>query len=279
MDNFDEFPNWGKMFENLNKISNSINKMDWISKVSSIHPLKITSIEMFKEFQKNSFYNFSFHKNVGIDLNWINESSIKLANNHKIGINLNTEILEKISSNYWGNIAKIAILDEFQSALNDDGLEDVVLNISNNIDIINANLHDIDENSLAFFNKICVSVKSYIDENPSIKYSALFVFWLIGTILIPILLTKNDDSKPAKIQVCNEFKTTNNFYPKSVLARINKKSVMMKNFPRDKSKTVNYLEKDEEVSILKDSLKWALVIKTNSIQAGWIRKEYLNFIK
>lgn len=277
MDDFNMPPNWNRMFENMNKITNSLSKLDWITKVNSINPIKITSIEMFKEFQKNNLYNSSLNNNIGIDLNWINQSSIKLVTNNKIGINLNTEILEKISSNYWGNFAKLAILDEFQSALNDDELEDVVLNISNNIDVINANLHNIEEDSLAFFNDICISVKSYIDKNPSIKYSGVFILWLISSILIPILLTKNDDSKPTKIQVSNEFKTTNNFYPNSVVARVNLKSVMMKNFPRDKSKTINYLEKDEEVNILKDSLKWALVIKTNSVQSGWIRKEYLNF--
>jgi hypothetical protein len=33
---------------------------------------------------------------------------------------------------------------------------------------------------------------------------------------------------------------------------------------------------NDKVKILKDSLKWALVIKENSVETGWIRKEYLN---
>lgn len=285
MDNFDMFSNWNKIFEDINRITNPLNNFNWITKMNS-NISELASIDLLKGFQSN-IYHSSLHDGISENLNWINSihsTSIIDSINKSIGININTEILNKIdSSNYWSNVAKLGILDKFQAVINENELEDVLLNISDNIDLINSNLESIDRNSIEFFNNVCFSIKSYIDKNPSIKYSSIFIIWLISTLIIPILLNKdnipsNDENKSINIEV-SSINTTNNNYSNSVIAKINVKTALLKNFPRDKSKTVYQFKKNEEVQILKDSLKWALVIKTNSIESGWIRKEYLTFKK
>lgn len=282
MDSFDMFSNWNKMFENINRLTNPLgSNLNWISKMNNINPSGIAVVELMRKFQDNSLYQNSFNNDIAKSIDWINISPAKsiIDNiNTNIGVNINTEIFNKINSlNYWGGVAKLVILDEFQSVLDEDELEDVVLNISNNIDLINSNLENIDNDPIVFFNNICLSIKSYMDSNPSVKYSSLFILWLISTFLIPILLNKIESNNGT--QISNSFNTTNNYYTNSTSAKINTKCAFIKNFPRDKSKTVYQFLKNENVTILKDSLKWALIIKTNSIESGWIRKEYLNFTK
>ncbi|UPF18695.1 hypothetical protein, partial [Flavobacterium psychrophilum] len=267
MDSFDMFSNWNKMFDKINRITNPLgSNLDWITRMNSINPTGLAVVELMRGFQNNNLYQYSFHSDITKNLNWINNNPVKSiidSINNSIGINVNTEIFNKIDSlNYWSGIAKLAILDEFQSVLDEDELEDVVLNISNSIDLINSNLENIDKDPIAFFNNICISTKAYMDSNPSVKYSSLFIFWLISTILIPILMNKMESNDG--VQISNSFNTTNNYYTNtSVVAKINLKSALIKNFPRDKSKTIYQFTKNENVTILKDSLKWALVIKTN----------------
>lgn len=287
MDSFDMFSNWNKMFDKINRITNPLgSNLDWITKINSINPPGLAAVELVKGFQNNNFYQYSFQSDLTKNLNWINNNPVKSiidSINNSIGINVNSEIFNKINTlSYWSNIAKLAILDELQSILEEDELEDAVLNIANNIDIINSNLESIDKDPIAFFNNICFSIKAYMDKNLSIKYSSNTIFWIITTILIPVILNKllaDDENKSNQIQISNSFNTTNNYYTNSTVARININSALLKNFPRDKSKTVYQFIMNDEVIILKDSLKWVLVIKTNSIESGWIRKEYLNFTK
>ena len=279
------FSNWNKMFDNINKLSNPLgNNLDWITKLNSINTSGLAAIEFTKAFHNNSLHQNLMYNDIAKSLDFISDNSIKsvidnIYNNN--GIDVYKDILNKIhSTNYWGNLTKLVILDELNSASNEDELENVMSNISDNIDTINLSLEDIDKDPIAFFNNICLSIKSYMDNNPSVKYSSYFIFWLISTIIIPILLSKaesSEEKKSGEIQISNNYNITNNYYSNSIIAKINTKSVSLKNYPRDKSKTVHLFKKNDKVRVLKDSLKWALVIKENSIEAGWIRKEFLNF--
>jgi hypothetical protein len=285
MDNFDMFSNWNKMFDNINKLSNPLgNNLDWITKLNSINTSGLAAIEFTKAFHNNSLHQNLMYNDIAKSLDFISDNSIKsvidnIYNNN--GIDVYKDVLNKIhSTNYWGNLTKLVILDELNSASNEDELENVMSNISDNIDTINLSLEDIDKDPIAFFNNICLSIKSYMDNNPSVKYSSYFIFWLISTIIIPILLSKaesSEENKSGEIQISNNYNITNNYYSNSTIAKINTKFVSLKNYPRDKSKTVHFFKKNDKVRVLKDSLKWALVIKENSIESGWIRKEFLNF--
>ncbi|MFK7113788.1 hypothetical protein V3468_04975 [Flavobacterium oreochromis] len=286
MENLDMFSNWNKMFENINRIANPIStNLDWIMKMNNINQPNIAVIEFMRKIQINNSNQYLFYNDIIKNANWITNSPVKLIIddvNKSVGQNIYTKIFDKIyPSNSWSNIVKLALLDEIQDAIIEDDLVNVISDISNNIDVINYNLENIDKNPIEFFNNICVSIKSYMDNNPSIKYSSIFIFWLISTIIIPILinnLQSNEEGKANDNQTSKSFNVTNNYYTNSIIAKINIESVSLKNYPRDKSKTVCIFKINDKVRILKDSLKWALVIKENSIESGWIRKENLDFI-
>ncbi len=86
-------------------------------------------------------------------------------------------------------------------------------------EVIESNLQAINRNPIEIFNRIVVSVKSYMEENPSVKVTANFIIWFITTVLIPVIVTiitskmlENDDDKNRAVQIIN-----NNYYvtPKS----------------------------------------------------------------
>ena len=120
-----------------------------------------------------------------------------------------------------------------------------------------------------------------MDNNPSIKYSVKIITFIVSiyiTVLITNSLSNTNDEKPTANQIINSY-TTNNFYTEELSYKINCKSISLKNHPRDNSKSVSNVFKNAKVKILKDSLKWAFVIKENSVETGWIRKEFLDYKK
>ncbi|AMA49981.1 SH3 domain-containing protein [Flavobacterium covae] len=283
------------LYSSLKKINDRIEdsikpfkSIDWIDKTTYANKHFLDTINSIKKIENNFFIPSSLDKLTYY--NWANESSIKLLieninKTHKI--NISDEILNKINSEtYWNEMFKISIVNNLQSSTineqsNNEVPNELIFEVSNNLDVINSNLDEINRDTLKFFNEICLSIKKIIDENPSIKYSAQFIFWLIGVIIIPTILNQiqNSSEKTTKeININNNF-SINNTYTNIKIAIINIEEVNIKNFPRDKSKTTYILKKNEQVQILKDSLKWALVIKNNSVESGWIRKEYLNFMK
>ena len=153
--------------------------------------------------------------------------------------------------------------------------------IENNFEDINDAIEQIEKNPIEFFNKIVVYIKSYMDNNPSIKYSVKIITFIVSiyiTVLITNSLSNTNDEKPTANQIINSY-TTNNFYTEELSYKINCKSISLKNHPRDNSKSVSNVFKNDKVKILKDSLKWAFVIKENSVETGWIRKEFLDYKK
>lgn len=181
----------------------------------------------------------------------------------------NNEVLNKINSiGYWAQLASISLNDAIQLP-NDEEIE-----------LINQELaiyaEELDESSLEIFNKVVISIKNYIVSNPSIKYSGLFILFLIQQILVPIILEKikgGSQNSPATVQIINNYNSNNN-----ILAKANQKC-SIRNYPKDSSKEIFILQENDQVEILKDNIKWCLVIKTNTAETGWVRKEYLNFAR
>jgi hypothetical protein len=177
------------------------------------------------------------------------------------------KFVEQLNSiHYWGQIANISLYNDIQS-FEEEELEILSQELS---------IEDLNANPIEIFNQVAIRIESYIKENTSIKLSSNFVIWIISTIIVPIILTKclsNNNSTP---QITN---IVNNYYIDSgTNAKINQK-ISLRNHPRDKSQAMFSLQKNDEVKILKDSLKWCFVIKINTVESGWIRKEYLKLAK
>jgi len=193
---------------------------------------------------------------------------------------INNDILNKINTiGYWGDIAKLSLINGTQIFVEEDlSVSDI---IENNAEDINYTIEQIEKNPIEFFNELFISIKTYVDNNPSIKYSSKFIFWLISiyiTVLITNKMSNTTDEKSIVNQTFNSY-TINNYSDEKLDFKINCKSISLKNLPRDNSKSVYNFIKNDKVKILKDSLKWAFVIKENSVETGWIRKEYLDLKK
>lgn len=288
MKEFDLHSSLKKINESIENSIKPLKSIDWIDKTTYANKHFLDTINSIKRMENNFFIPSSLDK-LPYN-NWANESSIKLLiesinKTHKI--NISDEILNKIKSeSYWNEMFKISIVNNLQSSIiheqsKNEVPNELILEVSNNLDVINSNLDEINRDTLRFFNEICLSIKKIIDENPSIKYSAQFIFWLIGVIIIPTILNQiqnSSEKSTTEININNNF-SINNTYTNIKIGIINVKEVNIKNFPRDKSRTTFIFKKNEQVQILRDSLKWALVIKNNSVESGWIRKEYLNFME
>lgn len=262
-----------------NKISGSINPFklnEWLPKVN-------TGIA-FNELMKGMSFHNNFIQNDLLELSkrvsWNYDFSKTLTSqlNSSIAMNINNAIFDKINSfGYWGNIAKLSLINGSQIFIDDEELyvSDI---IENNIDVINDNIQVIENNPIEFFNHLFQSIKTYMDKNPSIKYSSRFVTFLLVSLIMPIIVarfTQDTREKPTINKIINSY-TTNNYFTENLNFKVNCKSLSLKNLPRDNSKSVCALSKNDKVKILKDSLRWAFVIKENSVETGWIRKEYLD---
>ncbi|WNI38860.1 MULTISPECIES: SH3 domain-containing protein [unclassified Chryseobacterium] len=179
---------------------------------------------------------------------------------------LDNEILKKINSiGYWAQVASILVNETIQIP-NSEEIEILAQELANHAE-------ELDESSLEIFNNLVISIKNYIVSNPSIKYSGLFILFLIQQILVPIILEKikgESQNSPTTVQIINNYNNNN------ILAKANQKC-SIRNYPKNSSKEIFILQENDQVEILKDNIKWCLVIKTNTAETGWIRKEYLNF--
>ncbi|PST44625.1 hypothetical protein CYV15_02665 [Riemerella anatipestifer] len=262
------------------KINRSINPLklnEWLPKIN-------TGIA-FNELMKGMSYHNNFIHNDLLELskrvswNYDFNKTVMSQLNNNMAMNINNAIFDKINSvGYWGNIAKLSLINGSQIFIDDDELF-VSEIIENNFEDINNAIEEIEENPIEFFNKIVVYIKSYMDNNPSIKYSGKIITFIVSiyiTVLITNSLSNTNDEKPTVNQVFNSY-TINNHSTGNINFKVNCKSISLKNYPRDNSKSVSILFKNDKVKILKDSLKWVFVIKENSVETGWIRKEFLNY--
>jgi hypothetical protein len=265
-----------EFLKSLNSTTDKINK--------SISPLKfnewlpkINTGLAFKELMNGMNYNNHFIHNDLLELS--KRISWNYDFNKTVINQLNSGVFDKINSvGYWGNIAKLSLINGTQIFIDDEEILDSEI-ISNNIEVINHTIEQIEKNPIEFFNDIVLSIKTYMDNNPSVKYSSKLIAFIVSvyiTILITNLMTNND--KPTINQNFNSY-TVNNYSNENLSFKINCKSISLKNHPRDNSKSIFVLFKKDNIKILKDSLKWAFVIKENSIETGWIRKEYLDLKK
>ncbi|WP_419870593.1 SH3 domain-containing protein [Chryseobacterium sp. CT-SW4] len=182
---------------------------------------------------------------------------------------LDSEIFNKINSiGYWTQLASISLNEAIQIPTREE-IEILTQELENHAE-------ELDESSLEIFNNLVTSIKNYIVSNPSIKYSGLFILFLIQQILVPIILEKikgENQNSPTTVQIINNYNNNSN-----ILAKANQKC-SIRNYPKNSSKEIFILQENDQVEILKDNIKWCLVIKTNTAETGWVRKEYLNFCR
>ncbi|REC59376.1 hypothetical protein DRF65_26500 [Chryseobacterium pennae] len=182
---------------------------------------------------------------------------------------LNNQVLNRINPiGYWTQLASISLNDVIQLP-NDEEIEILAQELANRAE-------ELDDSSLEIFNNLVTSIKNYIVNNPSIKYSGLFILFLIQQIIVPIILEKikgESQKTPTTVQIINNYSSNSN-----ILVKANQKC-SIRNYPKDSSKEIFTLQENNQVEILKDNIKWCLVIKTNTAETGWVRKEYLNFAR
>ncbi|OCW73219.1 SH3 domain-containing protein [Elizabethkingia anophelis] len=255
--------------KNINFLSKKIN--------SIISPLE-TNHQFYKYFKMvgsiqeltNITTNHSVHNNI-IEIS----KSLKDINKlHSLHSSLNKDLATILDSfDYWGEIIKISFYKEFQEINNIEEINILIDKLNSDNKNTKSNIEEAKKNPLELFNTIFIATKSYVDANPSIKYSAIFMIWFISTIIIPITIANFGQNNTPSIQIVNNY--ANNI----TIASVDTESLSLKNHPRDKSKNIHFLKKNDKVQVLKDSIKWCLVIKANTIESGWVRKEYLTFSK
>ncbi|WP_336963251.1 SH3 domain-containing protein [Chryseobacterium contaminans] len=258
--------------ENLRKLST------FTEQLNSIIPSPLMEITRKLNAYGNSTILEEFNKNTKIGLppsiydlvrrldNIANEPTLVAMKNINSQL-LNNQSLNRINSiGYWTQLASISLNNAIQLP-NDEEIE-----------LINQELavhaEELDESSLEIFNNLVASVKNYIVSNPSVKYSGLVILFLIQQFLVPIILEKikgESQNTPTTVQIINN-------YSSNILAKANQKC-SIRNYPKDSSKEIFILQENDQVEILKDNIKWCLVIKTNTAETGWVRKEYLNFAR
>lgn len=272
MDNFEFFKNFNKLSEAINKALNPLDMSQWLYNTNPKNTLSFLVNSHSVQNQLNSIY----FKPKTID--WSNYFSI-LNLHKKFEIDYYNEVSNKIRTiGYWGDLVKASLIYEATQNFNDETFHKGFEDIENNIDIINSNIEQIENNPIEFFNSIFLIVKDYIDKNPSIKYSTKFIFFLIMSIVTPIIINKlSNNTDPAVfIQVTNNITNNYNNTPSFI---INSDSIFIKSLPRQDAKDVFQVYKDDELKILKENRIWVLVIKINTADSGWIKKENLHLLK
>lgn len=141
------------------KINRSINPLklnEWLPKIN-------TGIA-FNELMKGMSYHNNFIHNDLLELskrvswNYDFNKTVMSQLNNSMAMNINNTIFNKINSvGYWGNIAKLSLINGSQIFIDDDELfvSDI---IENNIDVINENIQNIENNPIEFFNYLFQSI-------------------------------------------------------------------------------------------------------------------------
>jgi|GEM_PF-6377110 len=192
------------------------------------------------------------------------------------------QLIERIQSiNYWGELASATL-----SSTTISDISDIEQNLASDdlqlyAEEIESNLQEIYKNPIEIFNKIVVSIKFYIEENPSVKVTATFIAWFITTVLVPVIITiltskylESEDDKNNTVQIINQ-----NYNATSKSRAITKSEIALKNLPRNNSKDMFVLNFGDEVEILRENKKWCFVIKINTVETGWVRKQNLKFFE
>ena len=144
------------------KINRSINPLklnEWLPKIN-------TGIA-FNELMKGMSYHNNFIHNDLLELskrvswNYDFNKTVMSQLNNSMAMNINNTIFNKINSvGYWGNIAKLSLINGSQIFIDDDELfvSDI---IENNIDVINENIQNIENNPIEVKSQI-----GYLPELP-----------------------------------------------------------------------------------------------------------------
>lgn len=271
MDNLNFLNSFSKLTDKINKDTYPLATSSWAKKFIAASNHSDLVKRMDERFNKNSWSNLVKIVNGNNDF----KKSFLTQMTEHAAKSYNSEAYRKLSSTgYWGDIAKYSFINSSALILQDERIKGNT-DLLEDIEIINNTINEIENNPIEFFNNLFDFVKAFMEDNPAVKYSSFFILYLITNYYLPLILTTDDVEKVIVNQVYN-YNVINNFDDEDVLLEINCNSAFLKNHPRDKSKNIYKLLEHDKIRVLKDSLKWAFVIKENSLESGWIRKEFLN---
>lgn len=267
MQEFDPLRNFNKIFEQINRLANPLGNFYTVYHNNS-------TLDYLKKLEVNTPYNLPFYN---IDVlschNSMNRALERISEN--LYPKSLTEIFEKIYNNdHWSNLAKISVLYNLETVVEDENIEEFISEFNDNIETINSNVEEFDENLIYHINNFLIGFRAYLKENPIANIS----FYVFQSLLLTYIGSVLFSTTETNINIDNSI-TINQVIEDKVFAKVNTDSLYLKSFARDNSKKVGCLLKNTEVEVLKDNIKWAFVIEKNTTNTGWVRKESLSFIK
>ena len=271
MDIIDYINDFNKL---IDKIANPIYKYDFLQNnyTSIIQPSTIDTLKKIDTnlYKHNFFiYNYDFlnsHKSIEKIIGKIN------SNLYPKSV---TDLMNSVHNTpQWSELAKLAIITNLESSIDYENYEEIITEFNSNIDDINSNVQEFDRNLIFHINKFIEIFSNYLKVN-KIANLSFYVFQTLLFAYLGSILFSN--SEPNTIITNNII--VNNVVRDKVIAKVNIEKLNLRNYARNKSKIVGVITKDIEVEILKDSIKWAFIIEMNTTNTGWVRKEYLNYIK
>src|SRR5690606_7188530 len=160
MDDLDPLRNFNELFNKINRLNAPFERIkiptfkDPIFEAISLAAIndKIPNISL--DYSYLDTYNKSY-KNIfeGFDKSLFPSSVF--------------ETINKINDlNRWSDFAKISILQNLESAIEDDSFEEVLSDVNDNIDTINSNVEEFDKNLVYHINNFLNFFTNYLKENP-----------------------------------------------------------------------------------------------------------------
>ena len=117
---------------------------------------------------------------------------------------------------------------------------------------------------LSWFYVLYFSIHLNPDQNIKTVVNSLILQCVIGLVI-------NYQSDKSK----NELQ-----YEKHLVFHIEPESIYLKSKPKNTSKTLQLLTRDNEITIIKSNYKWIYILTkdvNNKPVTGWIKKEFINF--
>ena len=112
-----------------------------------------------------------------------------------------------------------------------------------------------------------------MERNPLAKVS----FYIFQTLLLAYVGTKIFSPTEPDITYINNNTYISQPIRNEISAIVNVEGLNVRSYARNNAKRIGLLSKNTEVEILKDNLKWVFIFEKNTMQSGWVRKEYLKY--
>lgn len=267
MDYFDRIKSFNQIFDITNRLTSSMNSLNTVY-------FNNTTINFLKKLESDTYkHNISLHNH-----NFLNANSFSSVFS-KIDKSLYpSSVIETLNTvaniSRWSDLAKISILHNFESILEEDNYEVLVSEFNDNINAVSCNIEEFDKNLIYHINNFLNFFSNYLKENPIPNLS----FYVFQTLLLAYIGNIIFSNSEPTLNVNNNI-TINQTIRNGIVAKVNINSLDLRSFARNNSKKVGILAKNTEVEILKDSIKWTFVIEKNTTKTGWVRKEYLKFVE